>query len=315
MDKKLAKVLCTINQNTNLSKLDIKTKTGFSMTTVLNCVDKLQKYGLITCGTKDVKGGKAPAMINSSLCAYVVGLGYSDGYLRATRTDLKGNVEYICEKQIDETKESYDKTFLEIKKDYPPVAVGVISENIEYPYIGECVEKQSRLSGDMCEGLSSFYRYYSLKNNSETVVIYIDDKISILKSDEKSEHIDVNDLYSPIIRSDKGRLSYGEVLSKSEVGKRLKERYSASIDDLADSNDENIIAYRNRINLAVRDLVCMIDKLLNPKSIVIGGYLPENALKISEEETKATIFLAGDTSAAVGYLASAIALDELYYYG
>lgn len=314
MDKKLAKVLYTINQNTNLTKLDIKTKTGFSMTTVLSCVEKLQKYGLITCGTKTVKSGKAPSMINSSLCAYVVGLGYSDGYLRATRTDLKGNVEYVCEKQTDETKENYDETFSEIKKDYPPVAVGVISENIDYSYIGECIDKKKRLSGDMCEGLSSFYRYYSLKNNSESVVIYVDERISILKSDEKSEYIDVNNLYSPIIQSDKGRLTYGEVLSKREVQKKLKEKYSASLDDLSTSADERIIAYRNRINLAVRDLVNTVDKLLNPKSIVIGGYLPENALKISDGETRCPLFLAGNTSTTVGYLASAIALDELYYY-
>lgn len=314
MDKKLAKVLYTINQNTNMTKLDIKNKTGFSMTTVLSCVKRLQDYGLITCGARKVKGGKAPSIINASFAAYVVGMGYSNGYLRATRADLNGNVEFVSEKRTEETKEHYDEMFAEIKKAYPPVAVGVISEKSDYKYVPDCVTKTQRSSGDICEGLSSFYRFFSLKNNSETVVVYIDDEIILLRSDENEEHLNVNDLHSPILHSEKGRLTYKEVLSKKEVTKRLYEKYQATLEDLALDDDEEIVAYRSRINLAFRELTATVDRLLNPKSIVIGGYLPQAALKLSPSDTRCPVFFAGDTSTAVGHLASAIALNGLYYY-
>lgn len=314
MDKKQAKILYTIKQNTNLTKLDIKNKTGFSMTTVLSSVKKLQALGLITCGQREVKGGKAPSIINTSMTAYVVGVGYSKGVLRALTADLSGCVLEITERNVNETEENISAIIKEISKGFPPSAIGVITENIDYKYCENKQNKNVRDAGDIAEGIANFYRFYSLKSNSLIVVIHLDKKITVLKSGEKNEYVDINNLYSPLINSIKGRLTYQEVLSKDEVLSKLNSKYSVDIEALVNTTNQELIAYRNRLNLTIQELLRTVDRLLNPEIIVIGGYLPIDSIIIDNSEIKGRIFYAGDVTTATAHLASAIALNSLYYY-
>lgn len=313
MDKKQAKILYTINQNSNLTKLDIKNKTGFSMSTVLNCVKKLEEQDLITCGVRKAKGGKAPSVINSSLCAYVLGVGYSNGVLRGVRLDLNGNVEDVKEKVTSETKENIDNLFFELQKAYPPVAMGVITENLDYEYEENKLSEIKRKAGTLVEGIACFYRFFTVKNNLDIAILYIDNDITLMKAGETNSYYNINSLFSPIINPSKGRLTYGEVLSKNQVKNRLKDKFSLSLDNFEECEDSEVIAYRNRLNLTVNELVNLADKLLLTKIIIIGGYLPENAVK-TRENTQSRIFYAGDVKDAVAHCAGAMALESLYYY-
>lgn len=313
MDKKQAKILYTINQNSNLTKLDIKNKTGFSMSTVLSSVKKLEEHDLITCGVRKAKGGKAPSVINSSVSAYVLGVGYADGILRGVRLDLNGNVEDVKEWETNETKENIDKIFDELKKSYPPVAVGVITENLDYEYEENKLCDGKRKAGTLTEGIACFYRFFSVKNNLDIAILYIDNEITLMKSGETTSYYNINSLFSPIINPSKGRLTYNEVLSKKQVENRLKNKFRLSLAGFKESEDSEVVAYRNRLNLTVNELVSLTDKLLLTKIIIIGGYLPENAVK-SAESSGARIFYAGDVKDAVGHCAGAMALESLYYY-
>lgn len=313
MDKKQAKILYTINQNSNLTKLDIKNKTGFSMSTVLNCVKKLEEQELITCGVRKAKGGKAPSVINSSLYAYVLGVGYSNGILRGVRFDLDGNVEEVKEKKVVETKENIDEILNEMKKEYPPVAVGVITESIDYEYEENKFSDFKRKSGTLAEGLACFYRFFSVKNNLDMAIIYIDNDITLMKSGETTSYYNINSLFSPILNATKGRLTYKEVLAKNEVKDRLKQKFKITIDKLEESEDSGVIAYRNRLNLTVNELVNLTDKLLLTKIIIIGGYLPENTMR-TDANIHSKVFYAGDVKDAVAHCAGAMALESLYYY-
>lgn len=313
MDKKQAKILYTINQNSNLTKLDIKNKTGFSMSTVLSCVKKLEEQDLITCGVRKAKGGKAPSVINSSVCAYVLGVGYSNGMLRGVRLDLNGNVEDVKEIKTSETKENIDHLFLELKKEYPPVAMGVITENLDYEYEENKLSVFKRKAGTLAEGIACFYRFFSVKNNLDIAILYIDNDITLMKSGETNSYYNINSLFSPIINPTKGRLTYSEVLSKDQVKTRLKDKFKLSLDNFEECEDSEVIAYRNRLNLTVNELVNLADKLLLTKIIIVGGYLPENAVKTTEN-TQSHIYYAGDVKDAVAHCAGAMALESLYYY-
>lgn len=313
MDKKQAKILYTINQNSNLTKLDIKNKTGFSMSTVLNCVKKLEEQDLITCGVRKAKGGKAPSVINSSLFAYVLGVGYSNGVLRGVRLDLNGNVEELKEIKTDETKENIDNMFYELEKAYPPVAKGVITEKLDYEYEENKLSDIKRKAGTLSEGIACFYRFFSLKNNLDIAILYFDNEITLMKSGETCCYYNIDSLFSPLLNATKGRLTYGEVLAKNQVNERLKNKFKISLDKFEESDDSEVIAYRNRLNLTVNELVNLTDKLLLAKIIIIGGYLPENAVRTAEN-TQSRIFYAGDVKDAVAHCAGAMALESLYYY-
>lgn len=313
MDKKQAKILYTINQNSNLTKLDIKNKTGYSMSTVLSCVKKLEEEELITCGVRKTKGGKAPSVINSSLCAYVLGVGYSDGTLRGVRLDLNGNVEDLKEWKTEESKENIEKVLADLKKAYPPVAIGVITEKLDYEYRENKLSDVKRKAGTLAEGVACFYRFFSVKNNLDIAILYIDNDITLMKSGEKNSYYNINSLFSPIINTTKGRLTYNEVLSKEQVKNRLKNKFQISLDNFENCEDSEVIAYRNRLNLTVNELITLADKLLLTKIIIIGGYLPENAVK-SNANAQDKVFYAGDVKDAVAHCAGAMALESLYYY-
>lgn len=307
MDKKLGKVLYTVQRNTSLTKLDIKNKTGFSMTTVLRCVNTLEELGLITCGTRDGKGGKAPSVINVSYCAYVIGIACINGNTTATRTDLFGNVEEICESECSDIKRAISA----IVKEYPPSAIGIIdddAQNIEVIYPNIPIRH-----GSILDGLVSFYRFYSPNMGNKSVALYFDSSITLLIG-ETSRIVCLDDLYSPLIHRVYGRMHYGEVLSEKAILDRLNELGCKSIKEMTASNEPNLVAYRQRIIKTINELISEILCFISPNNLIIGGFLPESLFPRSIDESKCAIIYAGIVSGAGGNLASALALSCLYCY-
>ncbi len=308
MDKKLGKVLYTIQRNTSLTKLDIKNKTGFSMTTVLRCVSTLEAQGLITCATRDGKGGKAPSVINVSYCAYVIGVACTDKGISATRTDLFGNVEEIIE--LDEL--DIQNAINTVTKEYPPSAIGIIANDtyLELNYFPDIPIRY----GSIAEGLSSFYRFYSPDIVGKTVVLYFDSHISLLTENENTRSIFLDRLYSPLIHRTNGRMRYGDVLSEQAITNKLFEFGYKNIKELTASNNPNVIAYRQRIIKTINELLLEILCFVSPNCVIIGGFLPESLFPKVIEGSDCSVIYAGTVSGAGGNLASALALSCLYCY-
>lgn len=306
MDKKLGKVLYTIQKNTSLTKLDIKNKTGFSMTTVLRCVSTLKEQGLITCGTRDGKGGKAPSVINVSYCAYVIGIAYVHSNIIAVRTDLFGNVEEVFEPADRDIKTAINT----ITKEYPPSAIGVIAnDTINELNVFTNVPKRY---GTLLEGLSFFYRFYSPSVDGKTAVLHFDSHITL--SIESSRCIALDDLYSPLIHRLNGRMRYGDVLSEQAISNKLNELGCNNIKEMTVSNNPNVIAYHQRIIKTINELISEIICFISPNNLIIGGFLPETLFPKTIVGSNCTLIHAGIVSGADGNLASALALSCLYYY-
>lgn len=306
MDKKLGKVLYTVQRNTSLTKLDIKNKTGFSMTTVLRCVNTLEKLGLITCGTRDGKGGKAPSEINVSYCAYVIGIACINGKTTATRTDLFGNVEEIYESECSDIKRAISS----IVKEYPPSAIGIINDEQDIEVIYPNIPIKY---GSILDGLVSFYRFYSPNIGHRAVVLYFDSSITLLIG-ETGRSICLDDLYSPLIHRTHGRMRYGEVLSERAIINRLNELDCKSIKEMTASNEPKLVAYRQRIIKTINELISEILCFISPNNLIIGGFLPEPLFPRAIDGSNCTITYAGIVSGAGGNLASALALSCLYCY-
>lgn len=319
MDKKKAKILYVIKENKNLTKLDIKNKTGFSMTTVLNAVKKLENEGVITCGTrKTILGGKMPSVINLNNKVNVLGLGYSNGTLQATVLNLSGNIIDFSEEKLPENQDNLNKLLTRLTKKYSPVATGIITQNIDYEYCSDSLDNCKKKSSKLPEGLSCFYRFFNIHTNTNMVVLYIDDEISLMKSGETSMYCDISNLISPIINLSKGRLTYNDVLSKKVVEKNLKEKFHLDISQLKNLDDfvdnDSLFSYINRLNLALIELVTTIDKLINPEYVIIGGYLPQTVTNFKNARLNCKLLFAGDVSSVIGHCAVALALNSLYYY-
>lgn len=307
MDKKLGKVLLTIQRNTSLTKLDIKNKTGFSMTTVLRCVSTLEEQGLITCATRDGKGGKAPSVINVSYCAYVIGIACTNEGVTATRTDLFGNVEEIIELDNIDIQNAINA----VSKEYPPSAIGIIANDTFRLNIFPNVPKRY---GTILEGLSFFYRFYSHDTGGRTVVLYFDNHITLSIENENARRIILDELYSPLIHRTNGRMRYSDVLSEQAVSNKLSGLGCDNIKELTASNNPNVIAYRQRIIKTINELLSEILCFVSPKSVIIGGFLPENLFPKVIEGSDCSVIYAGTVSGAGGNLASALALSCLYCY-
>ena len=316
MDAKKAKILYQIQNGENLTKSDVKRTTGYSMSTVLKYVDELAKEGLINCGQKKVKSGKIPAELNVNASAYVLGLGCYKGKIYGARSTLNGSVN-----QFTEIKGSSEKDVINVleklKTEEAPVALGFIGELSDESLrsLGK-VARCPITRGDIAYGLACFYRFYNVKSNVDIAVVYVDDKLRVLKSGDSLTYYQVESLFSPIMNSKKGRLTYEEVLAENNVKERLETRFSSTFKDMESAFDNDVFLYRERLELATAELVGLADKLIKPAVTVIGGsYLKEDVIsKATAYRPFSKLIFAGNVEDAVGAIATSIALSELYCY-
>ena len=307
------KILYQIQCHPNATKLDVRKNTGYSMSTVLKYVDELKEDGLIICGEKSVKSGRTPAQIKIDPEAYVLGVGYYDGKIYGARCDLNGNAKHFLEYESRRSDQAIVEAIKKLKLQRAPAAVGFIGEADSLEWIEK--ESDTKLSrGDLSYGLSCFYRFYDLKSEVDIAVIYIDDKIRVVKNGEKLTYYEVGSLFSPIMNTTKGRLSYKEVLPKSVVKERLNQRYSADFSDLEAAFDNDLSLYRERLEFAAAELINLIDKLVKPSVTIIGGsYLSDGVIsKAASGSPYSKLIFAGNVKDAVGAIAASIALNELY---
>jgi|GEM_PF-3622877 len=318
MDIKKAKILYQIKSHENMTKLDVRKNTGYSMSTVIKNVDELSRDGLILCGQKKVKSGKIPAEINLSPAAYVLGIGYYKNKLYGVRAMLNGSVKSFYEEPCDNFEQ---KKIIEVSKKLslqkPPVMIGLICEESDLDV--NKIEKELNckiVRGDLAYGLACFYRFYNLKSNVDLAIVYVDDKIRVLKSGERINYYEVGSLFSPIMNSKKGRLTYAEVLQENNVLERLKSKYSSSFAEMETAFDNEVFFYKERLLMGLAELVTLIDKMLKPSVTVIGGSYVGNEIisKTTANSPYSKLVYAGNVQDAIGAIAASMTFGELYYY-
>ena len=98
-----AKVLFAVATGIDLSKLEIKARTGLSMSTVIAAVDRLVEQNLVTFSEeKSPHGGKMRSRINVRPSARAYGISYKSGVLTATAVDLKGEAQECVSQEVEE---------------------------------------------------------------------------------------------------------------------------------------------------------------------------------------------------------------------
>ena len=99
----VAKVLFAVAMGEDLSKLEIKARTGLSMSTVISAVDRLVERDLVTFSEeKSPHGGKMRSRINVRPSARAYGISYRAGVLTATAADLKGEARESVSQEAEE---------------------------------------------------------------------------------------------------------------------------------------------------------------------------------------------------------------------
>ena len=90
------RVLYAVRAGKDMTKLEIRERTGLSMTTVISSVDELVKRGLVTFEeVKGARGGKMRSVINIHPERRVYGVSYKSGVLTGVSVDLKGEIREI----------------------------------------------------------------------------------------------------------------------------------------------------------------------------------------------------------------------------
>lgn len=99
----VGKVLFAVGAGKDMTKLEIRERTGLSMTTVISSVDELVKRGLVTFEeVKGARGGKMRSVINVHPERRVYGVSYKSGVLTGVSVDLKGEIREIVSQEPPE---------------------------------------------------------------------------------------------------------------------------------------------------------------------------------------------------------------------
>lgn len=210
MNEKTGKILEIIAKSKNLTKLDIKNASGYSMTTVLKNVEMLEKEGYISCHTRAVKSGKPPSVINVTEDGVIVIVDEYGSQCSITFSSLKGKILY----RAPLYKPFSSSDILSTIKEYStkkPLLLYILSdkatkENKDFKTLGCEFIIEEYLTATL-----RFFREMLGQNNLS--VITLGEKILYANSLNRERIIDIGTLPTSIINENKGRLSVKDVLS------------------------------------------------------------------------------------------------------
>ena len=277
-------MLFAVSAGKDMTKLEIKTRTGLSMTTVISSVEALVKRGLVTFEEiKGARGGKMHSVINVHSEKRVYGVSYKSGVLTAVAADLKGEIrESVSEETPSEVSPLgivYALVAALREKAPPPLAIA-LALNCEgkdevLKGLGERYHA-SVISLTNTEAVAYLALYQGASLPVAAIGIGNAIKCAVIERGARRA-VDLGTLASPALIAGEG--SYASALSVSAVesalraseyrGKRLVEGGRiAEIRDLAD--------YSHALALTIRSLAETVARLLSPaETIMFGEYLSE----------------------------------------
>ena len=278
------KVLFALKSGKDMSKLELKTRTGLSMTTVISAVDELVKRGLVSFeSVKGARGGKMRSVINLRPDKRVYGISYKSGVLTAVAADLGGEARERASQEPPDGASPLGCVYALVnalkRKAPPPIAIA-LSLN--------CDGKE-----DVLRGLAERYGVPTLSlTNTEgaahlalwqgapmpIAALGVGARVKCAFVDYAGRRVaEVGALPSPALITGEG--SYASALSSSAVEETLRtSRYHGKyciergriteVRDLAD--------YSAALALTLSSLVKAVEHFLSPSRVILfGEYLTE----------------------------------------
>lgn len=277
-------ILYFISQGRDLSKLDVKTETGISISTVISSVDSLYKDDLLTVyEEKKKEGGKPRSVINVNEKKTVCGVSYKAGVLSAVLLNLKGEIQKeeaieILDKSAPAS--SYVLSLLKeiLKGEKPPLAIGLAMNAVGLDSLCEEIRKNHSFPIYLTTN-SGAAAYYALFSEKEFPVcaLGVGNRIKCACTDGALRLADVSDLLSPVFS---GRTqTYGSVLSAAAVESALREkRYEGTFyfDEGKLSEAQDVRSYSEALTKALSSLVNDVFTFLSPRKLYLfGDYITE----------------------------------------
>ncbi|MCR4726567.1 MAG: hypothetical protein K5753_05050 [Clostridia bacterium] len=279
------RVFYCVSEGRDLSKLDIKSATDFSMSTVLSAVEKLRKEGWITLREEKKKsGGKPRSIINVREGAFVCGVSYKSGILTAVKTDLKGEIEASSQLAVMDKSVSpagYAASALReiVKSGETPVAIGLAINSSD----------PNALAREIGEGFGAPVFVTSNTGAVAALLLFrekefpacalgIGVRVKFARCASSIEVTDLSDLTSPCASG--GFQTYGDVLSVSAVAERLSDEnyrgnYAFNREKFAETRNKK--EYSDLLVGCISSLVNEIAVLVRPKTLALfGDYLSDN---------------------------------------
>lgn len=327
-NRKIAHILSSIVNSRNLSKIDIRKQTFYSMSTINAALTHLLKEKLITVN-KQKDNNVIKNIINYNAKKIVAGVSMYRKKLYATIMNLRGEVICFTEKDIckevidiaDNVTSVLESLLTGLNHSLASIGISVASNDIN------SLEKVLALrfgvpvySMDHIGAIAMYYRYIVSKNNSHIVALYIGKHIRSAKVMDACEWLELGNLLSPIISAKKGRLLYDEVLSSDTVKGKIVTRYG-NLEAMFESSifEKDIFSYAKQIKYALGELLLLLDKTLKPRTIIVAGdyiseELVEGSLDTLGDNVRANVVSFGNGSKQIVEGSACIALNSLLYY-
>ena len=273
-------MLFAVAKGRDLTKLDIKNRTGFSMSTVLFAVDSLKKSGFLSVESHRVStGGKPHSVINVALDRVVYGVSYKAHVLTAVAISIKG--EKLGERFVRVSESSappfhyVEKLLRELMDQCPPPAAVALAVNC-----GEkdaIVRRIEELCGVKCFPTSNIegaaYRVLWTDGVAPIAVIGIGNRIKCAILAENSRVTDVGVLPCPSAYTSSGG-RYEDVLSAGKVEDCLRKRKYRDVyrshkghwEECEDTSD-----YSALVGRTISLLTDTVDTFLAPERIYLFG--------------------------------------------
>ena len=288
------KVLYTVSAGKDMTKLEIKERTGLSMTTVISSVDGLVKRGLVTFReVKGERGGKMRSVINVHPERRVYGVSYKSGVLTGVAVDLKGEIrEILAEEPPEEISPAcvVQSVLRALREKAPPPSAVALALNCEgREGVLKGIEEQygvPTISLTNTEAVACLALWRGSSVPIAALGIGARVKCAVIGRDRRAFEIGV--LPSPSLVTGDG--SYGDALSATVVEETLRSsRYHGKVllEGGRVSEIRDIADYSRALASTLSSLSENVRLLLAPARILLfGEYLSEAFFARVKEGTK-----------------------------
>ena len=301
IESKKGKVLFAISLGDDLTKSEVKERTGLSMSTVISSVDILAKEGWITSEEERVAtGGKPHAVLNVRRDAVAYGVSYRAGGLYAVAADVKGRI--LCSERrearegVPPKKEVLSLFGALSAKAPPPRALAVALNSSDREEMLAELEKSYSLPVIPTSNTAALaYRALWRGGEYPLAILGVGNRVKCaLLGEKECRTADLSD--HPSLGAFTGEGSCRALLSASRVARRLANKdfngvYLAEEDGATECRD--ISAYSRALIVAISGLTESVELFAAPRAIgLFGEYLTEGFFERirAQARTRAPLF-------------------------
>ena len=266
-----------------MTKLEIRERTGLSMTTVISSVEDLVARGLVTFREeKGAHGGKMRSVINLHPKRRVYGISYKSGVLTAVAADLRGEVRESLSRETEEGISPLSAVLslaLALRGKAPmPLGVSLSMNCEEKALIAEKLSERLGAEVITLSNTESVAHLVSWRGTLPVAAVGVGNRVKcVLNGMDGCRTLSVGDLASPVLITQEG--SYLSALSAANVEETLRSshyrgmRYAerGRVGEVRDLSD-----YSRALAATLASLVATLNVTLSPARVVLfGEYLSE----------------------------------------